>query len=129
MTRSFQVSLQRRHRVPAKRREQPEAGCLKSWSRRGRGACADWQKTFTQPRPERGISSFESSDGKRGLTHANPETALMFGLVRNRIARMKPARHYPTMPAGVARIERFEEAVEPLQNSKPLCLLLLPVPP
>jgi hypothetical protein len=39
---------------------------------------------------------------------------LWFGAVRNRIARLKWMRHYPFMPAGVARIERVEEAVEPL---------------
>jgi hypothetical protein len=39
---------------------------------------------------------------------------LWFGAARNRIARMKPERHYPSMPAGVARIERIEAAVEPL---------------
>jgi hypothetical protein len=29
---------------------------------------------------------------------------------------MRPVRHYPSMSAGVARIEKIEAAVEPLQN-------------
>jgi hypothetical protein len=40
---------------------------------------------------------------------------------------MKPVRHYQSMSAGVARIEKIEEAVKPFQNGKPLCPHLLPV--